>query len=207
MPWANFQDPISQKRWGFVLKPYIKNHKGINGDKSKELLNSKFRKGGIGMAQEKKYDWIFATNLKLKKAAAYVKLYKKRWTIETIYRVTDKIRIYTTSTNSVIRYFLFMFTCFVYNIWRFLQLFLGEDFTLANHKTNMIIYMAKHGLIYPLHYDKFEMIANEFFNSWCFLIIGQKNADTSHLWDLDRPLTPKKETTTKDQSKKIFSST
>ena len=113
----------------------------------------------------KKFDWIFATNLKLKKATSYVKLYKKRWGIETIYRVTDKIRIYTTSTNCVIRYFLFMFTCFVYNIWRLFQMFLGEGFTLANHKTNMIIFMAKHGMIYPKHYDKFEMIANELFNS------------------------------------------
>jgi hypothetical protein len=113
----------------------------------------------------KTFDWFFATNLKLKKAAAYVKRYKKRWGIETIYRITDDIRIYTTSTNGVIRYFLFMFTCLVYNIWRFFQLFLGEDFTLANHKTNMIIFMAKQGMIYPKHYDIFEMIAYEFFNS------------------------------------------
>jgi len=112
----------------------------------------------------KKYDWIFATNLKKNKAEFYVKLYKKRWGIETIYRVTDKIRIYTTSTNCIIRYFLFMFTCFVYNIWKFFQMYLGEDFTLANHKTNMMIFMAKHGMIYPKHYDRFKMIAEKLFN-------------------------------------------
>ena len=111
----------------------------------------------------KKYDWIFATNLQKKSAVSYVKRYKKRWCIETIYRVTDKIRIYTTSTNCVIRYFLFMFTCFVYNIWRFFQMFLGTDFTLANCKTNMIIFMAKHGMIYPVHYDTFERVAKELF--------------------------------------------
>ena len=44
-------------------------------------------------------------------------------------------------------------------------MFFGEDFTLANYKTNMIIFMAKQGLIYPKHYDKFEMMANRFFNS------------------------------------------
>ena len=136
-----------------------------NRDKTNRKVHSDFILIKQLEYEEKKYDWIFATNLKLEKAVSYVKLYKKRWTIETIYRVTDKIRIYTTSTNSVIRYFLFMFTCFVYNIWRFFQLFLGECFTLANHKTNMIIYMAKQGMIYPLHYDKFEMIANKFFNS------------------------------------------
>jgi len=29
--------------------------------------------------ENKKYDWIFATNVKLKSAEAYVKRYKKRW--------------------------------------------------------------------------------------------------------------------------------
>lgn len=108
----------------------------------------------------KKFDWIFATNLKLNKAKTYVQRYKKRWGIETIYRVTDKIRAYTTSTKSVIRYFLFMFTCFVYNIWRCFQIYLGEGFTLANFKTNMTIYLAKIGRIYPLHYDAFEKKAS-----------------------------------------------
>ena len=110
--------------------------------------------------KNKKYDWIFATNLDLKKSEDYVKKYKKRWGIETIYRVTDKIRDYTTSTKSVIRYFLFMFSCLVYNIWKFFQMFLCEGFTLANFKTCMIIFMAKLGLIYPKYYDIFEKIAD-----------------------------------------------
>lgn len=109
--------------------------------------------------KNKKYDWIFATNLNLKKAKDYVKRYKKRWGIETIYRVTDKIRSYTTSTKSIIRYFLFMFTCFVYNIWKHFQMYIDENFTLSNFKTNMIIYLTKVGKIYPTHYDSFEKIA------------------------------------------------
>jgi IS4 transposase len=136
-----------------------------NRDKTNHKVNSDFVLIKQLEYDGKKFDWIFATNLKLKKATSYVKIYKKRWGIETIYRVTDKIRIYTTSTSCVIRYFLFMFTCFMYNIWKFFQIFLGESFTLANHKTNLIIFMAKKGLIYPKHYDKFEMIANELFNS------------------------------------------
>ncbi len=104
----------------------------------------------------KKYSWIFATNLNLKSAAAYVKRYKKRWGIETIYRVSDDIRIFTTSTNSLVRYFLFMFTCFVYNLWKFFQTYLGESFTLANFKTSTTIFLAKTGKIYPVHYDDFE---------------------------------------------------
>jgi len=112
----------------------------------------------------KTYDWLFATNLDKNTAASYVKRYKKRWAIETIFRVTDDIRIYTTSTCALIRYFLFMFTCLVYNIWKFFQQFLGEDFTLSNLKICMIIFMVKYGMIYPEHYDKFEKVAERFFN-------------------------------------------
>jgi hypothetical protein len=112
----------------------------------------------------KTYDWLFATNLDKTAAASYVKRYKKRWAIETIFRVTDDIRIYTTSTCALIRYFLYMFTCLVYNIWKFFQQFLGEKFTLANLKICLIIFMAKHGMIYPEHYDKYEKVAEQFFN-------------------------------------------
>ena len=110
--------------------------------------------------ENKKYNWIFATDLKLKSAKNYVMRYKKRWGIETIFRVTDNIRIYTTSTNPLIRYFLFMFTCFVYNIWKFFQTFLDEEFTLSNFNVNMIIYMFENGEIYPSHYDSFALIAS-----------------------------------------------
>jgi putative transposase len=141
------------------------NRNGIyNRDKTNHKVNSSFVLIKQLEYEEKKYDWIFATNTKLKNAASYVKRYKKRWGIETIYRVTDDLRIYTTSTNSIIRYFLFMFTCLVYNIWKFFQMFLGRDFTLANYKTNMIIFMAKYGMIYPKHYDRLEAIAMKFFN-------------------------------------------
>lgn len=109
--------------------------------------------------EDKKYDWIFATNLNLKSAESYIKRYKKRWGIETAYRVTDDIRIFTTSTNSLTRYFLFMFTCFVYNVWKFFQTVLGDSFTLANFKVNMIIFLVKSGEIYPFHYDHFENLA------------------------------------------------
>jgi len=135
-----------------------------NRDKTNHEVSSDFVLIKQLEYDEEKYDWIFATNLKKNTAEFYVKLYKKRWGIETIYRVTDDIRIYTTSTNSIIRYFLFMFTCLVYNIWKFYQIFLGEKFTLANFKINMIIYMAKHGMIYPTHYDSFEKLTRKISN-------------------------------------------
>lgn len=134
-----------------------------NRDKSNHKISCSFALIKQLEYEGKAYDWIFATNLDLKSAEAYVKCYKKRWGIETIYRVTDKIRAYTTSTKLIIRYFLFMFTCFVYNIWRFFQMFLGKGFSLSNFKVNMIIFMAKFGMIYPKHYDSFERIAEKLF--------------------------------------------
>jgi len=135
-----------------------------NRNKTNHKVNSNFVLIKQLEYDGKKYDWIFATNLKKNKAEFYVKLYKKRWGIETIYRVTDDIRIYTTSTDCIIRYFLFMFTCLVYNIWKFYQLFLGEDLTLANFKINMITFMIEYGMIRPKHYEQFKKLTNKIFD-------------------------------------------
>jgi len=107
-------------------------------------------------------DWIFATSLNKKSAEKYVKRYKKRWGIETIFRVTDDIRIYTTSTNPLIRYFLFMFTCFVYNVWKFFQFFMGENFTLANFCVNLNKFMVERELIQPREYKDFLAVFTKY---------------------------------------------
>jgi hypothetical protein len=65
------------------------------------------------------YDWIFASNLFFRDASRYVYLYKKRWNIETMFRVHDEARIKTKSKNPVIRLFYFivgMFLLFLWNI-------------------------------------------------------------------------------------------
>ena len=68
---------------------------------------------------EKEYDWVFATNLHLKSQKWYLRKYKKRWGIETLFRVTDELRIRTATLNQILRYFLHLFTCLIYNIWKF----------------------------------------------------------------------------------------
>lgn len=131
-------------------------------DKTKYKIESKFILVKQLEYEGKKFDWIFATNLNLKSAKKYVMRYKKRWGIETIFRVTDDIRIYTTSTNPLTRYFLFMFTCFVYNVWKFFQSYLGKTFTLANFATNMNKFMVEREMIKPKHYKEFIYIFNEY---------------------------------------------
>ncbi len=107
-------------------------------------------------------DWIFATDLNKKSSEKYVKRYKKRWGIETIFRVTDDIRVYTTSTNPLVRYFLFMFTCFVYNVWKFFQFFIGENFTLANFCVNLHKFMIEKELIQPREYKDFLAVFTKY---------------------------------------------
>ncbi|MBU2637756.1 MAG: transposase [Nanoarchaeota archaeon] len=170
----NVKFMIFWKKQGEWYKSYFKEMKEgefilisrtekYNRDKSNYKVDCQFVLIKQLEYEDKKFDWIFATNLNLKKAEGYVKRYKKRWGIETIYRVTDDIRIFTTSTNATIRCFLFVFTCLVYNVWRFFQIFLGKGFTLANFKTCMIIYMAEKGVIDPKHYVEFKKLAKQVF--------------------------------------------
>ena len=108
------------------------------------------------------HDWIFATDLNKKSSEKYVKRYKKRWGIETIFRVTDDIRIYTTSTNPLIRYFLFMFTCFIYNVWKFFQFFMGENFTLTNFCINLNKFLVEKELVNPVEYKNFLTVFTKY---------------------------------------------
>lgn len=56
----------------------------------------------------KNYDWIFATDIFLQNAEKYVRLYKTRWNIETMFRVHDEARIKSKSVKAVIRLFYFI---------------------------------------------------------------------------------------------------
>jgi hypothetical protein len=63
------------------------------------------------------YDWVFATNLLFEEVKRYVPVYKRRWNIETMFRVHDEARIKTKSKNPVIRFFYFMLSLFIVMIW------------------------------------------------------------------------------------------
>lgn len=61
--------------------------------------------------------WTFATNLKLRNALDYIFLYKKRWQIETNFRVMDEAMIKSRSVNYLVRYFYFMFALLLHVLW------------------------------------------------------------------------------------------
>lgn len=85
----------------------------------------------------KAYDWVFATNTRQKNQHFYVDKYRKRWNIETVFRVLDNIQIKTTTKNEIIRYFINIFCCLVYNLWKISNL-LGASTTLKNFVAGMV---------------------------------------------------------------------
>ena len=73
------------------------------------------------MPDYKGFDWIFASNIEYEKIFSYVRYYKKRWGIETTFRVQDEVRIKTKSLRPLIRFALFLFECMLYNLWQFFK--------------------------------------------------------------------------------------
>lgn len=63
------------------------------------------------------YDWLFATNIQLQNAKDYVLMYKRRWQIETNYRVEDEARIMSKSCNYLVRYFYFLVSLVFHIFW------------------------------------------------------------------------------------------
>jgi len=70
--------------------------------------------------RDEKFDWKFVTNLRFVDFVKYIKVYKKRWNIETGFRVADEAKIKTKSLDIRVRYFLFLVALILYNIWYFL---------------------------------------------------------------------------------------
>lgn len=64
----------------------------------------------------KSYDWIFATDIFLT-AEKYVRLYKQRWNIETMFRVHDEARIKSKSTKATTRLFYFIISMLLVQLW------------------------------------------------------------------------------------------
>lgn len=66
----------------------------------------------------KPYNWVFATNTRQCGQHCYVDKYRMRWGIETVFRVLDNVQIKTTTKNAILRYFLHLFCCLIYNLWK-----------------------------------------------------------------------------------------
>jgi len=80
------------------------------------------------------YKSVFATNLDVdeRNAQGLFNLYRKRWGIETSYRVKHTFRAKTTSKRYVARLFYFSFSVCLYNLWVLANIFAGVVFTQAS---------------------------------------------------------------------------
>jgi hypothetical protein len=67
------------------------------------------------------YDWVFATDLSMRSIARYVAVYRRRWNIETMFRVHDEARIKTKSTVPVVRLFYFLISLLLVALWNIFQ--------------------------------------------------------------------------------------
>lgn len=66
---------------------------------------------------DKEYDWVFVTNVEEVSLSNIIATYKKRWRIETQFRVQDDALIKCKSKEMKIRYFLFMFQQMLQTQW------------------------------------------------------------------------------------------
>lgn len=94
----------------------IKHQLILNGNKTKQRVNTNI----ILVKNYLDNDWVFATNINLPSGKTYVRYYKKRWKIETQFRIEDEARIKTKSTNPLIRYFYYLISQVAHLFWRML---------------------------------------------------------------------------------------
>lgn len=94
---------------GCVIQHEIKYTKNKNGCRTR--TNLALVKNTCG------YDWVFATNIILDKTSKYVGIYKRRWNIETMFRMHDEAKIKTKSTRTINRIFYFTISLYILLIW------------------------------------------------------------------------------------------
>ena len=92
---------------------------------------------------KKKYDWIFCTNLNLNEIDKYVSFYRKRWGIETAFRVFDGGEIKTTSKDRCIRQMVYYLSALIYNIWILAKSQISKDLTFTNFYEVLLVYLRK----------------------------------------------------------------
>lgn len=102
---------LAEMKFGEIKEVSIERKYKMNFSSHKVMIRYVF----IKRKHKDDFDWVFVTNTKKK---SLIPIYKKRWGIETIFRVLDNVQIKTTTKNEIIRYFLNIFCCTLYNLWK-----------------------------------------------------------------------------------------
>jgi len=132
---------LNERNYGYVI-PADKDSKFERWKRAVERLPAIFRSWKIAdvettlvMLDEGEQVYGYLTNLPegLYKDNAYVlsELYSKRWGIETAHRVEDRFRIFTTTKNGLVRYFFFAISVLLYNLWVWVNLNFGIQYSAS----------------------------------------------------------------------------
>jgi hypothetical protein len=91
----------------------------VNKDKSNYEADNilVFLKKIYDRKSDNEYDWVFATNVEEVALSNIIRTYKKRWRIETGFRVQDEATIKCKSKEMKIRFFLFAFEQVLQTQW------------------------------------------------------------------------------------------
>lgn len=116
-----------------AIKYWLKNPQGEYADV--KLLMIRLSNGKeIGFYTTLKNTWLHNANY-------YLNLYKKRWKIETSYRIQNMFLAKTSSINEVVRYFYFCYAVAMHNLWLIIRLTtkVGKSFTILKMKFVLLL--------------------------------------------------------------------
>ena len=122
LEWIRVRYIIYVPERGGTLKEYVNQTEGLgkfrhhlNYNKAKSTWRPKTQIVVCKGIDE--FAWIFATNIHFKTRAEYIFYYKRRWQIETNFRVQDEGRIKSKSSCCLIRYFYFLVSLLLHLSW------------------------------------------------------------------------------------------
>ena len=113
-----------------VIKKYIMGEKGRYAEFNLVVVERDVKSKKDGKVRRKKF--VYATNIDINEndmefINKIPELYRKRWGIETSYRMKKGFRAQTTSKNYKVRLMYFMYSALLYNLWIVIDSILGLD--------------------------------------------------------------------------------
>ena len=75
----------------------------------------------LTIVRDGRIDWVFVGNMNLAEASEPIRLYRRRWNIETGHRCKGEARVKTKSLLPAVRYFLLLAALILYDVWKLLQ--------------------------------------------------------------------------------------
>jgi hypothetical protein len=121
---ANVVNLLEQKKIPYLIRARIYDNTrrmyGIYSEwKSYDFLLGGWAKTTLVLGKDMyNTEWGFLTNLKMKKLTLLLPIYKKRWSIENIFKATDGVQLRVATADPVKRLFAVCISFILYNLWQ-----------------------------------------------------------------------------------------